>query len=175
MEAVGLSGETARNVLVTGATGLVGSWLVRRLLDGGARVTALIRDWEPESELIRFFGAVADKSPITVAIQNAPQYLGIGLSVAGIKALNRAHPNVTILKLEATALAISALVEATEGAVDVFNGRGGIEMPDTMRAGAVGNIPGGETYDVLTKVFDRMASGTAEGEAEAAAATPPAG
>jgi CDP-glucose 4,6-dehydratase len=41
VEAVGLSG---RSVLVTGAYGLLGTWLVRALLDGGARVTVLKRD-----------------------------------------------------------------------------------------------------------------------------------
>jgi len=40
-------------VLVTGATGMVGSWLVRRLLGEGAFVVAFIRDWDPNSELIR--------------------------------------------------------------------------------------------------------------------------
>jgi CDP-glucose 4,6-dehydratase len=38
---VGLSG---RSVFVTGAYGLLGTWLVRALLDGGARVTVLKRD-----------------------------------------------------------------------------------------------------------------------------------
>lgn len=42
-----------RPVFVTGATGLVGSWLVRRLLEHGASVTCLIRDWVPDSELVR--------------------------------------------------------------------------------------------------------------------------
>jgi CDP-glucose 4,6-dehydratase len=42
-----------RRVLVTGATGLVGSWLVRRLLEAGAEVVCLLRDWVPQSELIR--------------------------------------------------------------------------------------------------------------------------
>ena len=42
-----------RRALVTGATGLVGSWLVRRLLDARASVVCLVRDWIPESELIR--------------------------------------------------------------------------------------------------------------------------
>ena len=42
-----------RPVLVTGATGLVGSWLVRRLKDAGADVVCLIRDWVPQSELVR--------------------------------------------------------------------------------------------------------------------------
>jgi CDP-glucose 4,6-dehydratase len=42
-----------RAVLVTGATGLVGSALVPRLTHQGARVAALVRDWDPQSELIR--------------------------------------------------------------------------------------------------------------------------
>jgi CDP-glucose 4,6-dehydratase len=42
-----------RPVFVTGATGLVGSWLVQGLLARGASVTCLIRDWAPDSELIR--------------------------------------------------------------------------------------------------------------------------
>ena len=117
----------------------------------------------PESELIRFFGAVADASPIPVGIQNAPEYLGIGLSHAGIKALHRAHRNFAIVKLEATAVAIARLMIETDGALDVFNGRDGIEMIDSIRAGAVGIIPGGEAFDVLARIFDHMASGTEEG------------
>lgn len=42
-----------KNVLVTGATGLVGSWLVRSLAEAGARVVVLVRDADPQSELIR--------------------------------------------------------------------------------------------------------------------------
>jgi CDP-glucose 4,6-dehydratase len=42
-----------RSTLVTGATGLVGSWLVRRLLDAGADVTCIVRDRVPQSELVR--------------------------------------------------------------------------------------------------------------------------
>ena len=42
-----------RPVLVTGATGLVGSWLVRRLLDSEADTVCLVRDWIPQSELNR--------------------------------------------------------------------------------------------------------------------------
>ena len=42
-----------RPTLVTGGTGLVGSWLVRRLIEQGASVTCLVRDWVPESELVR--------------------------------------------------------------------------------------------------------------------------
>jgi CDP-glucose 4,6-dehydratase len=43
----------SRRVLVTGATGVVGSWLTKRLLHEGAYVVALIRDLDPQSELMR--------------------------------------------------------------------------------------------------------------------------
>jgi CDP-glucose 4,6-dehydratase len=42
-----------RPVLITGATGLVGSWLTRRLHEAGAEVVCLVRDWVPQSELVR--------------------------------------------------------------------------------------------------------------------------
>lgn len=42
-----------RSVLVTGGTGLLGSWLVSRLLDEGSNVVCLVRDWVPQSELVR--------------------------------------------------------------------------------------------------------------------------
>lgn len=42
-----------RSVFVTGATGLVGSWLVKSLIAAGADVVCLIRDRVPQSELER--------------------------------------------------------------------------------------------------------------------------
>lgn len=42
-----------RRVLVTGATGLLGKWLTERLVNAGADVVCLLRDWVPQSELVR--------------------------------------------------------------------------------------------------------------------------
>jgi CDP-glucose 4,6-dehydratase len=42
-----------RPTLVTGATGLLGSWLTRRLVESGADVVCLVRDWVPQSEFVR--------------------------------------------------------------------------------------------------------------------------
>lgn len=42
-----------RTVLVTGATGLIGSWLVKDLRARGARVVAFVLDADPHSELVR--------------------------------------------------------------------------------------------------------------------------
>ena len=42
-----------RSVLITGGTGLLGSWLVSQLMEAGANVICLVRDWVPQSELVR--------------------------------------------------------------------------------------------------------------------------
>ncbi len=41
-----------RPTFVTGGTGLLGGWLVRRLLERGADIICLVRDWVPRSELV---------------------------------------------------------------------------------------------------------------------------
>lgn len=42
-----------RPTFVTGATGLLGGWLVRRLIELDADIVCLVRDWVPRSELVR--------------------------------------------------------------------------------------------------------------------------
>jgi CDP-glucose 4,6-dehydratase len=41
-----------RPTFVTGGTGLLGGWLVRALVDAGAEVVCLVRDWVPQSDLL---------------------------------------------------------------------------------------------------------------------------
>ena len=41
-----------RSVLVTGASGLLGGWLTKRLVECGANVVCLVRDWVPQCELV---------------------------------------------------------------------------------------------------------------------------
>jgi CDP-glucose 4,6-dehydratase len=41
-----------RRTFVTGGSGLVGGWLVGRLVESGADVVCLVRDWEPQSVLL---------------------------------------------------------------------------------------------------------------------------
>ncbi len=55
MESLGLNTAFWRDrcTLVTGATGLVGSWLIKRLHAARADVHALVRDWVPASEAVR--------------------------------------------------------------------------------------------------------------------------
>jgi len=109
--------------------------------------------------LMRFFGTVMDASPIPVAIQNAPDYLGVGLSAEAIVALHRAHANFTVLKLEGPATLAARVVEETGGGLAVFNGRGGLELPDNLRAGCAGLVPAPDCFDRLVDAFEAMRAG----------------
>ena len=120
----------------------------------------------PEDFFIRFFGAVADRVELPVAIQNAPEYLGVGLTPTGVKTLARNHPNFRILKGEGPALTIRQVIEEVGDGVTVFNGRGGLELIDNLRAGCAGMIPATDTFDRQARIFDLLREG-AETQAEA--------
>lgn len=115
--------------------------------------------------LIRFFGAVADRVELPVAIQNAPEYIGVGLTPEGVNTLARNHPNFRILKGEGPVISIRRFVEETEGRVTVFNGRGGLELVDNLRAGCAGMIPATDTFDRQASIYDLFVAGR-EREAE---------
>jgi CDP-glucose 4,6-dehydratase len=48
-----MTDAAGRRALVTGATGIVGSWLVRKLLEEDVQVVALVLDLDPRSQLVR--------------------------------------------------------------------------------------------------------------------------
>ena len=112
-----------------------------------------------EEQLIEFFGQVADASPVPVGIQNAPQFIGIGLSDAGLIELNRRHPNVSLLKAEGEAVLSGQLAEAAAGAFDLFNGRNGIDLIDTLKAGFAGVIPSPDAVDVEVQIYNLFRDG----------------
>ena len=116
-----------------------------------------------EAEYIRFFGRVAEASPIPVAVQNAPGLIGVALSVPGLATLNRNHPNVSILKAEGPAVDIAHLVDATEGVFTVLNGRGGLELPDNLRAGCSGMIPAPDCFDAQIDLWHAWQAGDTAG------------
>ena len=86
-----------------------------------------------DDDLIAFFGTVADAVSLPVGIQNAPEYIGIGLSEGLVELHRRTH--VTLVKAEGDAIACGRLARATDGAMTLFNGRNGIELIDSLAAG----------------------------------------
>lgn len=147
---------------VQDAAGLGADWVILQpppLDPDGAR-------WS-EAGLVRFFGVIADRSPVPVAIQNAPQYIGAGLSNAGLATLTRDHPNVGLLKAEGSAVETADLIELTEGRLAVFQGRGGLEFTDVIRAGCVGMIPSVESVHRQTRLYQLARSRDPAARAEA--------
>jgi 4-hydroxy-tetrahydrodipicolinate synthase len=112
-----------------------------------------------ESWYAQFFADVMKRSELPCAIQNAPEYIGVGLGAESIKRLVDTCPNFTLLKGEGPMLSIRAVIEAVDGRVAVFNGRGGLELLDNLRAGCAGMIPACDTFDYQVRVYELMARG----------------
>lgn len=93
-----MSRWNTRTVLVTGATGFLGSWLCRRLLAEGAHVVALVRDWDPMSELIRS-GDIQRCSVVNGALED----------YASLERALSSHEADTVFHLGAQAIVGSAL------------------------------------------------------------------
>ncbi len=122
---------------------------------------------ENEAALLRFFGATADALDCPVAVQHNPFNLAVNLSLEGLVALHRNHPNVTVLKGEGTAVETQVLVERTDGKLAIFSGHGGIEFMTNLRAGVAGLIPAPEQLAVQVCIYELFRSGTAQALAEA--------
>jgi len=119
-----------------------------------------------EAAHIRFLGAVAEQTTLPVGIQNNPGSMDIALSTSALVTLNRNHPNCCLMKGEGPILYVKRLVDETGGAYDIFNGKAGLELPNTLRAGCVGMVPAPDAFDVHVEVWNLLEAGRQE-EAEA--------
>ncbi len=119
----------------------------------------------PEDELMRFLAPVLDAARVTAGLQNAPDLMGLGLSPENLARLADAHPSLQVLKAEGPATLVQEVAERTGGRLAVLNGRGGLELPDNLRAGATGMIPAPDCFDVQVQIYAAMQAGQ-EAEAE---------
>ena len=162
-----IAGRSPLSVTVFGQTAEEQIEFVREAERAGASSVVLQPPRTPsmdEKELLRFFGRVIDAAGLPAGIQNAPEYIGIGLGVSAIEALRRNHPNFQVLKGEGSALLVRRTIEETGGTLAVLNGRAGLELPDNLRAGCRGMIPGAESCDVLASVWSGLQAGGRKAE-----------
>jgi 4-hydroxy-tetrahydrodipicolinate synthase len=112
-----------------------------------------------ENDLRASFGQVLASSPLPAAVQNAPQFIGHGLSVDSIIELANNHSALRTIKQEVSAVETADLVNRLADRLSVFSGRGGIELIDGYQAGAKGHIPAPEYADLLIDIWRRLEAG----------------
>lgn len=95
----------------------------------------------------RFFAEVMRGQPVPVGIQNAPEYLGFGLSSEAIVRLAQQRPEFRILKGEASSVIIERTIAAVGDRLQVLNGRGGLELLENLEAGCAGMIVAPDNAD----------------------------
>jgi 4-hydroxy-tetrahydrodipicolinate synthase len=145
----------------------------RALLAAAAAAGAVLAILQPPlaggyaaAEYLDFFAAVGAGAPIALGVQNAPQYLGRGLSGADLGRLRQGLPRLTHVKAELPAADLAGFIAEAQG-LCVLNGRGGMEMTDALRLGCRGFIV---APDVLAGVLACWQAWQAGDRAEAEAA-----
>jgi 2-keto-3-deoxy-L-arabinonate dehydratase len=145
-----LGGRTPMAVTISGATVAEQLTLAQMAIDAHASYLILqppVRGGSPvaEPELEAFFAEVmsgcAARAPnLPVGIQNAPEFLGVGLQADALARLRESCPNFLFLKGEAPAVIIARTVQQVGPGFPVLNGRGGMELLDNLHAGCTGMI-----------------------------------
>ncbi|WP_257098567.1 dihydrodipicolinate synthase family protein [Pseudovibrio flavus] len=113
-------------------------------------------------ELLEFYVEVMEGVEITTGIQNAPEYIGCGLEPKHMIELARLRPNFKVMKGEGPVVTVKPYVDQLAGQVSVFNGRGGLELYDNLKAGCVGLVPAPDCADVQVQLYNAFVKGDFE-------------
>ena len=88
-----------------------------------------------------------------VGIQNAKEYLGVGLKSKDIIKLYKTYDNFRAIKGESSAALIQSEISKYPKDLRVFNGRGGQEIVDNFIVGCRGIVPALENADNFIKIY----------------------
>ncbi|BCF91081.1 dihydrodipicolinate synthase family protein [Paraburkholderia largidicola] len=160
-----IAGRVPFAVTITGDTADAQLALADYAADHGASSLILqppsVRD-KPESFYFDFFAEVMQRVRVPVGIQNAPEYLGVGLSVESLVTLAAQCGQFQWLKGEGPATIIHSTIERLRergSPFPVFNGRGGQELIDNLRAGCAGLIVAPDSFDWQAAIHSAFIAG----------------
>jgi 2-keto-3-deoxy-L-arabinonate dehydratase len=112
-----------------------------------------------ERELADYFSSAMRATALPTGIQNAPDYLGVGLGPDSVERLALAHDNFVLMKAEGAVAVVKPYIDLLGRTLAIFNGRGGLELTDNLRAGAAGIVPVPDCADVQAAIFDAWQAG----------------
>ncbi|MFM0392605.1 dihydrodipicolinate synthase family protein [Paraburkholderia phytofirmans] len=116
----------------------------------------------PEAFYFDFFASVMEGIEVPVGIQNAPEYLGVGLTPASLRALATQCSNFRVLKGEGPSVTLADTIAMVGDLMPVLNGRGGMELLDNLRAGCAGMIVAPDCFDWQQRIYRAFRSGDME-------------
>jgi 4-hydroxy-tetrahydrodipicolinate synthase len=108
------------------------------------------------ADLLEFYSTAMASIGAKVGIQNAPEYLGVGLNPDEVKTLRRRHDNFTLMKGEGPVIQVKPFIDTLGDDFVIFNGRGGLELPDNLLAGCAGMIPAPDCADIQIAIYEAV-------------------
>ncbi len=115
-----------------------------------------------EAQLMAFYAELFAATGLPAGIQNAPEYLGVGLSPENVALMAARHENFTVMKGEGPVCSVRQFISAADGQLAVFNGRGGLELPDNLRAGCAGIVPSPDSARQQVAIYEAFKAGDQE-------------
>jgi 4-hydroxy-tetrahydrodipicolinate synthase len=114
-----------------------------------------------DEETLAYYEAVLEAVSLPVIVQDASAYVGRPMSIAVQAELERRHRHRVLFKPEAQPLEsrLVALMEATGGRAQVFEGSGGVALLDTHPLGVVGTMPGADLCWALVELWQALEAG----------------
>lgn len=119
-----------------------------------------------EAGCAAYFRDLAGAVQLPVILQNYAAPLGTPMKASALARLCGEVENIQYIKEEVPpeprmiSATLAAVGDACQG---IFGGQGGIYLIDEFRRGAVGNMPGAHTTDVLVDIWRRLQAGELQG------------
>jgi len=115
----------------------------------------LIKKSSSDISCYNFFKSVIPYCDNTlVGIQNAKEYLGIGLNNLQIRRLYKMFSNFRAIKAESPAILLKEEIKQYPNDLLIFNGRGGQEIIENLMIGCSGIVPTPECSPSLIKIYN---------------------
>ena len=114
----------------------------------------LIKKNTQDKDCFEFFNKLIPYTKGTlVGIQNAKEYLGVGLSPKDIIKLYKKYENFRAIKGESSSVLMENEIKQYPNNLRVFNGRGGQEIVDNFLIGCKGIVPALDGADKFIKIY----------------------
>jgi dihydrodipicolinate synthase/N-acetylneuraminate lyase len=118
----------------------------------------------PEASLVDYYATIMRATAIPLVVQDASSYVGRPMSPAVLVRLFDTFGSRVYAKPEAVPIgpSISAIREATQGRVRIFEGAGGAALTDTFRRGIDGTMPAADVCWAVRAIWDALEAGDDE-------------